>query len=62
MGGRLYGFQGSGSNTTTIDVGANLVYKSGNSKQQSILPGALMVCLYVMSSNKWIPCNQSMLK
>ena len=64
MGGRLYGFQGSGSShTDTIDVGADFVYKSGNANSNMfVIPGAIAMCLYIQSGGKWIPCKERMLR
>jgi hypothetical protein len=62
MGGRLFGFQGSGtSHINTIDVGVNYT-RDTTLGIDSTGPGAMAVCLYIYSSNKWVPATQQMFK
>jgi len=57
MGVRLFGYNLSGNRTDTLDVGVNRVVKSGASVLEVDSPGALACCLYVYSSNVWVPCD-----
>lgn len=59
MGVRIFGYHLSGNNDTTLDVGTVRVVPSGGSTTEAESPGGLICCLFVYSSNKWVPLDYS---
>jgi len=55
MGVRLFGYHLSGSYDTTLDVGTLRVVPNSGSTVEAESPGGLACCLFVHSSNKWVP-------
>ena len=51
----IWGYLFSGSTyTIKLDVGTLRIAPTGAAEAES--PGAIPVCLFVYSSNKWVPC------